>query len=116
MSDWPLYILIALAAALAATGAVYRLTPTEVWPTWLRPVGAGAWYLLAAVGGALATLLLRRGESSDGGKSAPADDTHDAPDPTTTADDLDESIDEAVDDEETADGDDLHDDWTELGR
>mgnify|MGYP006291873681 CR=1 FL=1 len=37
-------------------------------------------------------------------------------DPTTTADDLDEAIDEAADDEQNPDGDELHEDWTELGR
>ena len=69
------------------------------WALGWRP---GAIVGLLGLGGAVADRERRRQQEP--------------PDPKTAADDLDEEIDEATDDEETADGDDLHDDWTELGR
>lgn len=65
MSDGWLYVLLIVAGALGVVGAIYRVTDTASWPTWLRPVGAGAWYALAAVGGAVAVLWAWRDDAPD---------------------------------------------------
>lgn len=99
MSDWILPMLLAVAGALAVLGATYRVTEVASWPAWLRPVGASAWYVLAAVAGAAAVLWATSdddGPDDDAGGIGTADTEPIIQEPTST--EITETVDEVEDD------------------
>lgn len=77
-------------------------------PTTRRALAA----VLVAVGTWLGAKQTEKKAASDQNSSNTPDDN--APEPTTAADDLSQETEQAVEDEHTAEGDELYDDWQEL--
>lgn len=111
MNDAIFAVLISLTAAFGVLGALWRLLPEEAWPAWLAPLGAGAWYVVAAGGGALAAMWAL-GQSGNGGGDEP---DYEAPEPTTAADEAEAETDKVREDDESPNAETLADQMDELG-
>lgn len=110
MTDTVYIVLAAALGAFVVLGAVYRVTPPDVWPPGLKQVAAASWYVASAVLGVMAALAWTSPDKAD-----ESSDVANTPDPTTAADDADAETESVEQSERNPSMGELADDLDELG-